>query len=245
MALPNKDLYELCAGLKYNFLFKNDINSIHILLNLYDIEDNIKNIFPKYVSIKYLRNRVRRIFKDRKGKQLIAYNLVNLIHEDINRLELLLYIEGYKGGFSNIKYANKLENLTYRYYSLEELYSLKYLFHFETKVKDILNLKEELFKELTSKASNSNANYAEIINEYCDFVIKSKVFSLNKFLDKQLILNYDKDGINIIEDEHLLTKEDLSRIYKEVLKIIVKNGQKLFKDAYWNGINDRVLLRYR
>ena len=244
MALPNKDLYELCAGLKYNFLFKNDINSIHILLNLYDIEDNIKNIFPKYVSMKYLKNSIRRIFRNRKGKQLIAYNLVNLIHEDINRLELLLYIEGYKGGFSNIKYANKLENLTYRYYSLEELYSLKYLFHFETNNEEVLDLKNILSKELVSKDDN-NSNYIEIIKEYCDYVIESKVFSLNKYLDKQLIMDANKNGINIVEDDYLLTKEDLNRIYKEVLKIIIKNGLKLFKDAYWNGLNDRVLLRYR
>ena len=245
MALANKELYELCAGLKYNFLFKNDINSIHILLNLYDIEDNIKNIFPKYVSIKYLRNRVRRIFRNRKGNQLIAYNLVNLIHEDINRLELLLYIEGYKGGFSNIKQANKLEKLTYKYYTLEELYSLKYLFHFETKTGDLLKLKEELFENLNNNYSLDNNNYTEIINEYCKFVIKPKIFSLNKFLDKQLIMDYNRDSINIVEDDYLLTKEDLSLIYKEVLKIIVRNGQKLYKDAYWNGINDRVLLRYR
>lgn len=244
MALANKDLYELCAGLKYKFLFKNDINSIHILLNLYDIEDNIKNIFPKYVSMKYLRNKIRRLFKNRKGNQLIAHNLVNLIHEDINRLELLLYIEGYKGGFSNIKYANALENLTYRYYSLEELYSLKYLFHFETKIDDILELKVRLFKKLES-SDDDNSNYFVTINEYCDYVIKSKVLSLNKHLDKQLIMDGNNFGINIVEDDYLLTKEDLNKIYKEVLEIITKNGLKLFKDAYWNGVNDRVLLRYK
>lgn len=244
MALANKDLYELCSGLKYKFLFKNDINSIHILLNLYDIEDNIKNIFPKYVSMKYLRNNIRRIFRKRKGNQLIAQNLVSLIHDDINRLELLLYIEGYKGGFSNIKYANALEKLTYRFYSLEELYSLKYLFHFETKIEEVLDLKEILFEELIS-SDDDNTNYIDTIREYCDFVIKSKVFSLNKHLDKQLIMETKRNGINIVEDDYLLTKEDLNRIYKEVLKIIIRNGLKLFKDAYWNGINDRVLLRYR
>ena len=58
MALSNDTFYDLYEGLKHNFLFKNDLNSIHILLNLYDIEDNIRNIFPKYVSIKYLRNHI-------------------------------------------------------------------------------------------------------------------------------------------------------------------------------------------
>ena len=44
MALTNDTFCDLYEGLKHNFLFKNDLNSIHILLNLYDIEDNIRNI---------------------------------------------------------------------------------------------------------------------------------------------------------------------------------------------------------
>lgn len=244
MALPNKDLFKLCAGLKYNFLYKNDINSIHILLNIYDIEDNIKNIFPKYVSMKYLKNNIRRIFRKRKGNQLIANNLVNLIHDDINRLELLLYIEGYKSGFSNLKYVNKLENLTYKYYTLDELYSLRYLFHFETSYKEVMEIKNKLFEELLSKDDDSS-NYIEIIQKYCDNVIKAKVFSLNKHLDKQLIMDSNRGGVNIVEDDYLITRKDLIRLYKQILKIIIRNGLKLYKDANWNGINDRVLLRYR
>src|SRR5699024_2234691 len=127
----------------------------------------------------------------------------------------------------------------YRYYSLEELYSLKYLFHFETNIKGVIEIKETLFKELASRRDDST-NYIGTIQEYCDYVIKPKVFSLNKYLDKQLIMETKRNGINIVEDDYLLTKGDLNKIYREVIKMVIKNGLKLYKDAYWNGINDRV-----
>lgn len=69
MELSNLKAYDIYEGLKYEFLFNNDINCIHILLNLYDLEKNINNIFPKYISIKQLRRNIRRILK--KGEVTI------------------------------------------------------------------------------------------------------------------------------------------------------------------------------
>lgn len=151
MALFNDSFYDLYEGLKHNFLFNNDLNSIHILLNLYDLEDNIRNIFPKYVSIKFLRNQISRFLKDRRGNQLIALNLGELIHEDINRLELLLYLEGYKDGFVNIKEANDLEKITVKSFSVNELYYRKYLFHFESNSQETVDIKEMLFRKLNQR----------------------------------------------------------------------------------------------
>ncbi len=236
--------YELYNSLKHNFLYNNDINCIHILLNLYDLQDNIRNIYPKYVSIKNLRNHISKFLKDKSGNELIAKNLGELIHEDINRLELSLYLEGYKQGYYCNKRANQLESLTMKFYSIDELYSLKYLFHFEDTKKEIVDLKERIFNEIDEDEKKSRYLYNGI-NNYTSNLIKAKVFSLNKFLDKQLTIDYSSKAGNIKEDSTLLTKEDLSNIYKEVKRIIIKNGFKLYKDAYWNGLNDRVLKRYR
>lgn len=244
MALFNDSFYDLYEGLKHNFLFNNDLNSIHILLNLYDLEDNIRNIFPKYVSIKFLRNQISRFLKDRRGNQLIALNLGELIHEDINRLELLLYLEGYKDGFVNIKEANDLEKITVKSFSVNELYYRKYLFHFESNSQETVDIKEMLFRKLNQKENTSN-RLQDIINDYFENVIKTKVFSLNKYLDKQLTIDYDSNFTTITEDDTLLTNEDLNLLYNEVNKIISRNGMRLYKDAYWNGINDRVLKRYK
>jgi hypothetical protein len=244
MAIFNDNFYDLYEGLKHNFLFNNDLNSIHILLNLYDIEDNIRNIFPKYVSIKFLRNHITRFLKDRRGNQLIALNLGELVHEDINRLELLLYLEGYKDGYVNVKEVNDLEKITVKSYSLNELYYRKYLFHFEFSSEDVAKLKDELFNKLNQKENTSN-RLQDLINDYFENIIKTKVFSLNKYLDKQLTLDYESNFVTITEDDTLLTNDDLTKLYNEVNKIISRNGMRLYKDAYWNGVNDRVLKRYK
>ncbi len=244
MTVCTNSTYDIYDGLKHNFLYNKDINCIHILLNLYELEDNIRNIYPKYISIRYLRNHISRFLKHKKGNQMIAMNLGELIHEDINRLELFLYMEGYKHGFYNNRLVNILEGITIKYYSIDELYSIKYLFQFETINEEVLEFKEKCYSEIDGDKLKNNYIY-ENINDYCLAVVKNKIFSLNKYLDKQLTMDYSSNILNIKEDSTLLTRDDLNSIYGEVLKIVVKNGLNLYKEAYWNGLNDRVLKRYK
>lgn len=244
MALLDTDVHDIYDRLKYNFLYNNDINCIHILLNLYDLENNINNIFPNYISINNLRKNISKLLVDRRGNHLIAYNLGELIHEDINRLELFLYLEGYKYGFLNNKLANKLEDLTINYYSISDLYSMKYLFHFKTKEEEILEFKNNLFNNI-EKEEKMYKRLNNIIDKYVSNIIQPKIYSLNKYLDKQLSIDIGKNGPNIKEDETLLTLDELKTINFEVLRIILKDGQKIYQNASWNGLNDRVLKRYR
>ncbi len=60
-----------------------------------------------------------------------------------------------------------------------------------------------------------------------------------------MTIDYESSSANITEDESLLTMDDLTNVYNEVIKIMSRNGMRLYKDAYWNGLNDRVLKRYR
>lgn len=244
MALSNSKAYDIYEELKYNFLFNNDINCIHILLNLYDLENNINNIFPKYMSIHYLKKRISNLLKDRPGNHLIACNLGELIHEDVNRLELFLYLEGYKYGYLNSDEINTLENKTLKYFNISDLYNMKYLFQFDTKNSDIKEYKESLYKKLQEQEKSSRYLY-NTITGYTDNVIQQKIMSLNKYLDKQLMIDMNLETYNIKEDDTLLPLDELNEIYKAVVKIILKNGKRLYKNAYWNGLNDRVLKRYR
>ncbi|NLY46483.1 MAG: hypothetical protein GX053_10950 [Tissierella sp.] len=244
MALLNSEANDIYDRLKYNFLYNNDINCIHILLNLYDLENNINNIFPNYISINNLRKNISKLLIDRRGNHLIAYNLGELIHEDINRLELFLYLEGYKFGFLNNKFVNKLEDLTIRHYSIADLYSMKYLFHFNAKEEEIIEFKNNLFNNIEEEEKMYKRLY-NIIVRYVSSIIQPKIYSLNKYLDKQLSIDIGTDGPNIKEDETLLTLDELKTIYGEVLRIILKDCQKIYQNASWNGLNDRVLKRYR
>lgn len=244
MALANNHICSIYDGLIYNFLYKNDINCIHILLNLYDLEENITNICPKYLSMYHLKKRISKLLKKRKGNHFISLNLGQLIHEDINRLELFIYLEGYKHGYLNNHWVNILEKIALNNVSFDQLYKNKYLYHFETKIDQILEIKSLIAGEIQKKESKSKFLY-NIIDNYCNNLLKGKILSLNKFLDKQLKIEYNSKIYNIKDEDGFLTLDELNKIYKEVVKIILKDGYKLYKEAYWYGLNDRVLKRYR
>jgi len=236
--------YNLYDGLNYNFLYNKDINCIHILLNLYDLEINISNIYPKYISLKNLRKHIRRTLKGRNGNELISKNLGDLIHEDINRLELFLYLEGYKSGYQDNKKVNLLEDLTVRICNINELDNLKYIFQLEKEDDRICEFKNNIFTDFNlenEKIKNINRE----VSEYCNDVIRPKILSLNKHIDKQLMMDYDSENVLIVEEAPLIIKDDLIDIYNEVYKIIMKNGYMLLKDAYWNGLKDKVVKRYK
>ncbi|NLV76094.1 MAG: hypothetical protein GX023_03795 [Tissierellia bacterium] len=244
MVLAKIDLWEMCEGLKYNFLYNKDINSIHILLNLYDLEANIKNICPKYISANEIRKRVIRKLAHRKDRQLISNNIALLLHEDVARLELIIYLEGYKYGYYNNKWVNRLEDETIKHYSIDYIYDKNFLFHHSISFKEIIKFKEDFFIEIDNHEKET-AYLHDLINVYCDKIIKGKIYNLNYYIDKQLKIEYDSDKLNIREEGSLLSMKELSSIYNTIVNIIIKSNIKLFKDASWYGINDRVLNRYK
>ncbi|NMB26860.1 MAG: hypothetical protein GX987_02260 [Tissierellia bacterium] len=243
MVLAKIDLWKIYEGLQYNFLYNNDINSIHILLNLYDLENNMTNICPKYISTKAIRKRVKRLLIHRKDRQLISNNITLLIHEDIDRLELTLYLEGYKNGYHNNKWVNILEDETIKHFKIEQIYEKNFLFHYNTYFKEVERIKEAFILEIEDKEKKTNYLH-DFINRYCEKVIKRKIYNLNMYIDKQLAIEYNFNEMKIKEEEPLLSTNELNKIYKVVVKTIIKNTIKIYIDASWFGINDKVLNRY-
>ena len=242
LVLAKADLWQIYNGLRYNFLYNGDINSIHILLNLYDLETKMTNISPKYICTKEIRRRVKRLLFPRKDRQLIPNNITMLIHEDIDRLELTLYLEGYKNGYYSNKWVNILEDKTIKYLPIEELYGKNYLFHYNISLEGIRKLKIEFWEDIDRKDKETKYLY-DFINTYCEKVIKGKIYNLNMYIDKQLKIEYNHNKPNIEEEAFLSTKE-LKNIYNMIVKIIMKNTINMYKEASWFGINDRVLNRY-
>ncbi|WP_353096999.1 hypothetical protein [Tissierella praeacuta] len=243
MAIANSELCSIYDGLIYKFLYKNDINCIHILLNLYDLEENITNICPKYVSIHHLKKHISKFLKQKKGNYSISLNLGQLIHEDINRLELFIYLEGYKHGYFNNYWVNNLEEIAVRNIPIDKLYKKKYLYHFDNKIRQISDIKALIGEEI-QKNEKENKYLYNIIKDYCNKLLRGKIFNLNRHLDEQLTIEYNSK-ICCTKEDSLLTLDELNDIYKEMIKIVLKDGLKLYKEAYWYGLNDRVLKRYR
>lgn len=244
MAIVDSDVSIIYDGLINKFLYKNDTNCIHILLNLFDLEEDITNICPKYITTKKLKKRMTRYLRNRKDNHLISLSLGQLLHEDINRLELYIYLEGYKQGYYNNYWANRLEKAILINNQLEDLYTMKYLYHFGSNLREIKLVKSRVFDEIQKKEDGNNFLHDTIL-EYSTSIFKFKVFNLNNFLDKQLIIDCDSDSTTFTEDEDLLNINELKNIYQETINVVFKNGLKLYKEAYWYGLNDRVLKRYK
>lgn len=243
MVLAKINLWEIYKGLQYNFLYNNDIDSIHILLNLYDLETKMKNVCPKYICTKEIKKRVRRLLIARKDRQLVSNNITMLLHEDIERLELTLYLEGYKNGYYHSKWVNTLEDEAIKYFPIDEIYDKNFLFHYDNISKGVLKIRKGFFLEIDKEEKESKYLY-KFIDSYCEKVIKNKVFNLNKYIDKQLTIEYNFNKPNIMEEESLLSINELHKIYKIVVRTIMKNTINIYKDASWFGLNDRVLNRY-
>ncbi|HHV38101.1 MAG TPA: hypothetical protein GXX70_01255 [Tepidimicrobium sp.] len=242
MGLIKVDLYKMYETLQYNFLYKNDINSIHILLNLYDLEDNMANIYPKYISTRVIRKRIKRQLIYKKDREFISNNIALLLHEDVDRLELVVYLEGYKNGYNNIKWVNTLEEKSIKYLSIEKVYERNFLFHYDTLFEEIKRFKEYVEKEIRHQKKQTNF-LNDLIVTYCDEVLKKKVYNLNMYMDKQLAIEFDINTVDIRE-EPLLTAKELNKIYQIIVDTIIKNIIDIYLEANWFGINDRVLNRY-
>lgn len=230
----------ICVGLKQNFLYRGDIDSLKSLMSFYDINMGVQNIFPKYVSMGILRSKIARAIAYRSDAHCISRSLSLQIHEDINRLELYIYLDGYIQGFNNSNQANSLEKEALKYYKSKDLAKKKYLFQFKNLNRDLRIFKKRLRSELIKKERRTGKVLATVF-EFSNKLIKDKTYSLNKYVDRQLEIN--NEGINA--ESGMIFKEDLNIIYKETFKFILNTCSNLYIDAYWNGLNERVLKRYR
>ncbi|RVU55284.1 hypothetical protein [Anaerosphaera multitolerans] len=230
------------------FLYDNDPESINILLNIYNFEDSVENIYPTYLSLKHLKKDIIKFLKNKEGKELIAYNLSNLIHDDVNRFELLLYLEGYRAGLNANKSVNKLEMLTFKYYDIEDLYIRKKMFNTDISKTDILRLKENLLKEI--RRDRKVKKYIHnVVFRFNLRLLKRKIYNLNSHIDKQLMLNLDEDEKNkgeqfVVTNSHL-SKEELHGLNKKIVRFLYLDGMKIFENAFWDGINDKLMKRYK
>lgn len=133
-----------------------------------------------------------------------------------------------------------MEKEALKYYNSKDLANKKYLFQFKNLNREIRTFKKRLRSELIKRERKSEKVLATVY-EFSNKIIKDKTYSLNKYVDRQLEL--DRDGIN--PASVMIPREDLKIIYKETFKFILNTCTNLYIDAYWNGLNERVLKRYR
>lgn len=96
---------------------------------------------------------------------------------------------------------------------------------------------KNLFKdlELTEKIRSVTITY---VNKF----IKTKIFTINNFLDKQIKINLDNGRID--RGSEFLTIPELTNIYQKIIYSYLRSLTKTYITSYWYGVNDRVLSRY-
>ncbi|AFS78067.1 hypothetical protein Curi_c10530 [Gottschalkia acidurici 9a] len=237
-AAKTRDIYQ---GLTDKFLYNDDLNSIYMLLALYDIEENISNVCPIYTCSRDIRYRIKNIIKDREDAEVISQNLSIIINEDINKLELCFYLEGYKNGFNSPKYINLLEDKSLNLMNIEDIYERQYLFHFNIKNESIREFKYNCFRNIEKEKSTY---LDELISTFANKVIKKKISNLGNYVERQLKINFDMYNFSIGEVDYSLSEKEVYKLYKLILRVLKKHLKKTYKEAFWIAINDRVLMRY-
>ncbi len=242
MAAQNSQVEKIMNQLEKRFLYEKDEDCMHLLLNFYDL-DNIKKINPKYISLRSLRKDIVRFLRYREGSDLIAQGLSYQIHEDINRLELYLYLEGYKYGFNYVQVANRLESLALRDYNPFELSQLEHLYHFNLDDEEVMKLRKKISNHIR-KSGKRNHQLTISVMRFNSIVLKPKVFGINRYVDKQMTINYESKKDLVVEETANLNHEEIKGIYRKLTKFLIRNAYSVFEYACWNGVNDRVLRRY-
>lgn len=242
MSAPSYYNSDLKKELENKFLYDNDLNSLYLFLTLIENEYRFKGLKPKYISSKKISTSLRRQLSERDDKDLVVSSIMKLINDDINKLELAMYLDAYSMGFENLECVNKLENFVLKHMKISSLEKRNKLYH-DNRHPRVRNTK----KVLVGTIVNENF-YTEYLNDfitnYCNKVIYNKIMQLNKYLNKQLILKYDDKKIYIVEEE-FLTRPELYSLYRRILITYKRSMKKLSYDAVWYGVNDRVLARYQ
>ncbi|MDO5300890.1 MAG: hypothetical protein Q4E76_00090 [Tissierellia bacterium] len=238
-------LSALKQSLTHRFLYLNDSDALQILLNVHNVEDHVENIFPSYLSLKALSEDIVKLLKKRQERVLIANSLASFIHDDVNRLELTIYIDGYISGFNARHRANELEVLALKYFEVEELYNRNSLFSFVSMEEDLLAFQRKCFDPFR-EFGHVKMKIKERIQKFDRRVLRKKINKLNYYVDRQLVLNTKEpwDG-RLFEVENCISDQELYLINKKLKLFLLKDGLRLYRQAYWNGLNDLVLKRYR
>lgn len=227
--------------LEKQFLYENDLDSVYLLFCMMEMEKSSHFLKPKYKARSSVKRSIKNVLAYRDDNELIASAILQWINDDVNRLELSLYLEAYDIGFNSKKMADKVEEYYLRNSPAEDLYYRRKLYH-DAKDFKIKELKKEIVSQVLEDKEYLIEN-KKFILKFADRFFLDEILGINKHLNKQMVLHIRKDTYSISE-EYLLTKDECLRIYKRICKNLVRSLNSSVRDACWNGVNDRVLSRY-
>ena len=175
-------------------------------------------------------------------RENIIKAIFDLISEDINKIEFTYYLQAYTEGFNNKNISDELEFYALRYIPASTIKKSDILLH-NTESRSAKFLKSKMISSIKNK-SNAFRVQDSIIDNYCENILKDKIFSINSKMDKQLVMKSINDSV-VISEEKFLNMWQLENLYKKIVKTLKTVLNNSIEDALWYGLNDRVLQRYK
>lgn len=231
---------EFEKSLEYQFLYNDDPNSIFLLLSWLDNKHLCYNLAPKYSVTKALLTGLRRSIRGRVDKKSIVDAISRLVSDDLNRLELAFTIKAYRNAYNNLKMVDRLEKIALKRFTPNQLILKNTLLH-EVNDSEIEAFKEEIQNELIKNKELALNDYHA--NVFLDKNIKKKIYRVNYYMDKQVVVDYINTDILRVEGNNLSINE-LKHIYDKSKFYINRRLKSAYLNQYWYSLNDSVLSRY-
>lgn len=224
------------------FLYNHDHDCVYNILDMDTNHKLLKKLNPSYKTMRNVRRRLFYFFKDYKNRYELVNFITKEISEDINRLEIYINILAYNFGYGDTSLANSLEMISMRNTNESEI---KEKFANEN-INDniyIQKFKKNIFYSIHSEEQQTKY-LKSIIYNFSDNIISPKIYKINKLPEKQQLLRYDEDGYTIFDSHTLISLNDLEELNKRITRSIYKNAIKIYEEAFWCGLYDRVEKRY-
>jgi hypothetical protein len=71
MSLNRNDFQAIQRALENNFLYRNDEDSLHVLLSLLENEYRVKKLKPKYTCMRSIARSIRRVLRNRQDARVL------------------------------------------------------------------------------------------------------------------------------------------------------------------------------
>ncbi|WP_071705546.1 hypothetical protein [Murdochiella vaginalis] len=234
-------LLQVEEGLENRFLYQNDPDSMHILLSMIDHRQKLANLQPGYRLMKQMNTSLNRSLRYRKDRDYIVSAIKKLINDDVNRFELAVFLKGYVSGGQDAFFVDRLERLALQEYEPEQLEMVSILYH-HCKQGKVMGLQSMVFHHIKT-STKGNEDVRRFSNLYCRRVLRKKILQLNGSLDTQIVLDFDHLSRLTVEESGLELSE-LNMIYGKINHFLYNNIAKVYRYAFWMGLNDAVLDRY-
>lgn len=212
------------------------------MLDIVQQENKIQPCYVKYSAVNKINNVLVSHLSYRNDKENVIKTIFELISEDINKLEFTYYLQAYTEGYNNKKFSDELEFYVLRHMPVSGIKSSNILMH-NVESESGKFIKKKMVQDIRNSSLLFKAQDA-IIDNYCENILKHKIYSINSKMDKQLVIQSVNDKI-VISEEKFLNNWQLSNLYKKIVKTFKSVLNNSIKDAIWYGLNDRVLQRYK